>query len=68
MNDRPLSPEPPIDWSLTTWEGSRAEQLRRWQQLTLRQRFEAVDQMWALSRRLAAMRANNAAPPKSLND
>jgi len=24
-----------IDWSLTTWEGSRREQFRRWKELTL---------------------------------
>ena len=24
-----------IDWSLTTWEGSRREQIRRWSKLTM---------------------------------
>ena len=32
-----------IDWSLTTWEGSRRDQLRRWRQMTLRQRLEALE-------------------------
>lgn len=26
-----------IDWSLTTWESSRREQLRRWADLSLRE-------------------------------
>ena len=31
-----------IDWSLTTWEGSRRAQLRRALELTLRERFEEM--------------------------
>ena len=27
-------PQPEIDWSLTTWEGSRREQIRRWRELS----------------------------------
>ncbi len=34
-----------IDWSKTTFEGSRREQLRRWCALSLRQRLEALDRM-----------------------
>ncbi|MGH7873851.1 MAG: hypothetical protein ACREQO_16730 [Candidatus Binatia bacterium] len=34
-----------IDWSKTTFEGSRREQLRRWRALTLRQRLEALDRL-----------------------
>jgi len=34
-----------IDWSKTTFEGSRREQLRRWCALTLRQRLEALDRL-----------------------
>lgn len=34
-----------IDWSLTTWEGSHRELLRRWMKLTVRERFEALEQM-----------------------
>jgi len=34
-----------IDWSLTTWEGSRREQLRRTCRLTLRERLVELDDM-----------------------
>ncbi|OGQ77945.1 MAG: hypothetical protein A3F90_18965 [Deltaproteobacteria bacterium RIFCSPLOWO2_12_FULL_60_19] len=34
-----------IDWSKTTFEGSRREQLRRWHALSLRQRLEALDRL-----------------------
>ncbi|OGQ93125.1 MAG: hypothetical protein A2284_05645 [Deltaproteobacteria bacterium RIFOXYA12_FULL_61_11] len=50
---------PTIDWSLTTYDGSRKEQLRRNQQLTLRERFLALENMAELSRRLAALRAQD---------
>lgn len=34
-----------IDWSLTTWEGSRREQLRRWAALPLESIVAAVEEM-----------------------
>ena len=34
-----------IDWSVTTWEGSRREQLRRARRLTLRERLAALEDM-----------------------
>ena len=45
-----------FDWSLTTWEGSRREQLRRWAQLTLEEIVHAQEEMAELSERLAHMR------------
>lgn len=45
-----------IDWSKTTWEGSRREQLRRTCKLTLRERLLAVEDMVELSERLREMR------------
>ncbi|CAN5163650.1 hypothetical protein BH20VER2_BH20VER2_18140 [soil metagenome] len=38
-----------IDWSLTTWEGSRRAQLRDWMKLTLTEKWQAVEDMadWA---------------------
>lgn len=45
------------DWSVTTWEGSRREQLRRWRALTLRQRLEALDDMQRTATTLATARA-----------
>ena len=34
-----------IDWSLTSWEGSRRAQLRRWLALTVRERLQAIEEM-----------------------
>ena len=34
-----------IDWSLTTWEGSRREQLRRWSELSFDEILEAPEEM-----------------------
>ena len=34
-----------IDWSLTTWEGARREQLRRWAQLPLENILAAIEEM-----------------------
>lgn len=45
-------PTPEIDWSLTTFEGSRRAQLRRWSALTVRQRLEALDGMTDTALRL----------------
>lgn len=43
-----------IDWSLTTWEGSRKEQLRRWQKLSVRERLQAVEDMSELAKKMYA--------------
>jgi hypothetical protein len=45
MPDEPT----PIDWSLTTWDGSRREQLRRWSQLTMDEILEAQEEMAELA-------------------
>jgi len=42
-----------IDWSLTTWEGSRREQLRQWAKLTLEEIVQAQEEMAELSARQA---------------
>ncbi|MFZ5620173.1 MAG: hypothetical protein ACOY5W_04030 [Pseudomonadota bacterium] len=47
-------PEEPIDWSLTTWEGSRREALRRWAALPLEQIIAALEEMQELSGALAS--------------
>jgi predicted ATP-dependent protease len=46
-----------IDWSLTTWEGSRRAQLRHALTLTLRERMEAVEALADVARRSQEMRA-----------
>lgn len=42
--------EESIDWSLTTWEGARREQLRRWRKLPLESIISALEEMAELSR------------------
>ena len=38
-----------IDWSLTTWEGARREQLRRWAELPLERILLAQEEMRELA-------------------
>ena len=45
---------PEIDWSLTTYEGSRREQLRRWAKLPLEDALEALEAMHELAEELGA--------------
>lgn len=46
--------DPEIDWSLTTWEGSRREQLRRWAELPLERMLMALEEMHDLSEQLGS--------------
>jgi hypothetical protein len=57
----PSLPEENIDWSLTTWDGSRREQLRRWSQLPLERAILALKEMEELAGYLQAAPPNN--PP-----
>jgi hypothetical protein len=50
---RESDPLPDIDWSLTTWEGSRREQLRRWAALPLERIVAALEEMEDLARQFA---------------
>lgn len=43
------------DWEAATWEGSRRVQLRAALSMTLRQRFEALEELAALAQKLATM-------------
>jgi hypothetical protein len=45
---------PEIDWSLTTWEGSRREQRRRWAALPLENIIAALEEMEDLAREFAS--------------
>lgn len=47
-----------FDWNLTTWEGSRREQLRRWAELTLEEIVQAQEEMAQLNLSLAQVRGN----------
>jgi hypothetical protein len=44
----------PIDWGLTTWEGARREQQRRWANLSLREIILALEEMQTLAERLSS--------------
>ena len=46
-----------IDWSLTTWEGARREQLRRWAELPLENIVAALEEMQTLAQQLASSEA-----------
>jgi len=41
-----------VDWSLTTWEGARREQSRRWAKMTLAEMILALEEMQVLAERL----------------
>jgi hypothetical protein len=43
-----------IDWTLTTWEGVRREQLRRWAALSLEEIIRAQEEMAELAGQLTA--------------
>jgi len=47
--------EKPIDWNTTSFDGSRREQLRRTQAMSVRQRLEAMEQLTELSERMRLM-------------
>jgi hypothetical protein len=41
-----------VDWTLTTWEGARREQLRRWSELPLDRIILALEEMQRTSEML----------------
>jgi len=48
----PQSDEKAIDWSLTAWEGTEREQLRRWAELSLEEIVRAQEERQSLADRL----------------
>jgi hypothetical protein len=46
-----------IDWSLTTWEGARREQIRRWSRMPLAEMILALEEMQVLAEKLAGASA-----------
>ena len=52
-------------WALTTWEGSRREQIRRALRLTIRERLQAAEELSDLSRAFQQMRAAGKFKPAS---
>jgi len=53
--ENPPIDNPEIDWSLTTFDGARREQIRRWSQLSLSQVIEALEEMEQLAIRFGSM-------------
>ncbi len=51
------SPADGIDWRLTTWDGSRREQLRRWAALPLERVILAIEEMQELAEHFRRMHA-----------
>lgn len=47
-----------IDWNLTTWEGARREQLRRWAKLPLESIIAALEEMQQITEWLHPGRAD----------
>jgi len=53
----------PIDWSLTTWEGARREQMRRWGTMSLAEMIRTLEEMQLLAEKLAPDADSNASDP-----
>jgi hypothetical protein len=53
-----------IDWSLTTWEGTRREELRRWAELPLERMILALEEMQELAEELAGGEVPNHPNPR----
>jgi hypothetical protein len=70
--EQAMSEQDKIDWSKTTFDGSRREQLRRWRALSLRERLEALDWLTAHAERtraqLALLLKSNQARERSTPD
>ena len=61
-----MNAEDDIDWSLTTWDGARREQLRRSLRLSVRERLEAVDRMGRTAEMLRRLGSRNRPDPQSI--
>jgi hypothetical protein len=55
-----------IDWSLTTWNGSLREQLRRWSELPLERIVLAQEEMQDLAQQFGPAAARQEAPKSRL--
>jgi hypothetical protein len=55
-----------IDWSLTTWEGARREQLRRWALLPLENIVAALEEMETFVQQTTIFDAEAGSAKKSL--
>jgi hypothetical protein len=53
-----------IDWGLTTWEGARREQTRRWARMSLSEMILALEEMQVLAERLRPPPSAGSEPPR----
>lgn len=60
MADDKPDPQDNINWRLTTFDGVRREQLRRWAALSLEQMLRAQEEMTELSQQLRSTSARGA--------
>lgn len=58
---KPESDQQPeaVDWSLTTWEGARREQMRRWAALPLERIILALEEMQEVGEQLSLSSAHS---------
>lgn len=56
--------EPSIDWSLTTWKGSRRRQHQDFYALAFRRKLEVIEELGNLAEHFAASRVHTAAQPQ----
>jgi hypothetical protein len=56
------APDHGVDWSATTWEGSRREALRHWMKLTLTEKWRAVEEMADFGREMIEDRREKGLP------
>ena len=56
-----------IDWSLTTWEGARREQMRRWAALPLESIVAALEEMQEIADWLHPARAEADTPGSAID-
>ena len=57
MIKRTMTRTPDENWSSVTWEGSRREQLRRAQRLTIRERLQAAEGLSEMLRYFQQLRS-----------
>jgi hypothetical protein len=57
-----------IDWSLTTWEGARREQMRRWGRMPLADMIRALEEMQVLAEKLVQSSGPGSMERTSLSD
>jgi hypothetical protein len=62
------SEKPDFDWAVTTFEGSRREQLRRWAQLPLENILLAIEEMQELANQLGARPSGDPGGPPGVKE